>query len=170
MKKRIFYCFVLSVAMTGMTSCGSKSSKTAEETDIVEDTTTITEAMVDTATVPEIPMDSPSGMEDIVTVPETGELNIEVSPGKRKTREVGEGWNATMTLTVKNLSDSPVSGSDYSISYKSKEWGGGSEDPYSKTVTKSANGIDLGPNETGHITISRMNSDKFYDFKVKDKR
>lgn len=97
------------------------------------------------------------------------ELNIQITPGKMNTKERGEGWTATMTVTLKNLTDSPVSGNDYSISYKSKEWGGGTEDPKSKTVTKTAKGIDLGPNETGHITISRQDADKFYDFKIKRK-
>lgn len=168
MKKRILYSFALSIVLAGMMSCGSKTSK--EEKDSLDEIER--REAVDTAedVAPSAEPNSPAGMADVVAPEETGELNIEVTPGKMKTREVGEGWSATMTITVKNLSDSPVSGSDYSISYKSKEWGGGSENPVSKTVTKSVNGIDLGPNESGHITITRRDSDKFYDFKVKDKR
>ena len=102
---------------------------------------------------------------------EKKEINIQITPGKLRTIEsdYSESWTATMTVTLKNLTDSPVSGNDYSISYKSKEWGGGSEDPTSKTVTRTEKGINLGPNEVGHITISRKDADKFYDFKIKRK-
>lgn len=93
---------------------------------------------------------------------------VSVTPGKlnKKNYSGAEGWNASMTLTVKNSSDKSISGSDYSITYKCKEWDGGSEDPYLITSTLHAKGVDISPNGSAQINISRGDADKFYDFKV----
>lgn len=93
---------------------------------------------------------------------------IKVTPGKlnQKYSDYAEGWTSTMKVTLQNLSSEPISGADYTVSYKSKEWGGGSANPKSITKSLSANGIDLGPNASGSITISRNDADKFLDFKI----
>lgn len=98
-----------------------------------------------------------------------GEYKIKVTPGKLNTKYYtnAEGWMATMTITVSNLSDTPISGGDYSISYKCLEWEGGTEDPYTVTTNLSVNGIDLAPNSIGQINLSRGDADKFYDFKIR---
>ena len=93
---------------------------------------------------------------------------VSVTPGKlnKKYSDYSEGWTTTMTITLTNNSDTSVSGNDYSVSYKSKEWGGGSEDPYLRTVSKSAKGIDLGPHESGTINLSTYDSDGFSGFQI----
>ena len=75
-----------------------------------------------------------------------------------------------MTLTVTNQSDSPVSGKDYYIAYKCKEDDGTSESSQTYTSNLKANGIDLAPGASGHITLKRQSAYKFYDFKVKPKK
>ena len=178
MNKRILFSLAISFGLVGMISCGGNKSKLESPTGESSELGTVYE---DTSVTPapeadaEVPQDTPALAEDSAASDansaDNGQLNIKVTPGKIKKKyyETAEGWKATMTVTVTNLSNSPVSGKDYKISYKSKEWGGGSEDPKAYTTTRSTNGIDLAPNGSGHITISRQDADKFYDFKVKRK-
>lgn len=135
-------------------------------TDTASQDSKVMEGVADTVVVEENVQAKPEKKAEVAA--EKEKINIKITPGKLKKdfSDYSESWKSTMTVTLKNLSSSPVSGKDYTISYKSKEWGAGSENPKSKTVTRTAKGIDLGPNATGHITITRTDADKFSDFKI----
>lgn len=96
---------------------------------------------------------------------------IKISPGKYKNiwkPQWGEGSKGSITVTLTNLSDQAISGSDYSITYKTYESNGytdSSRRNYTKNNTHK--GIDLGPNKSGTITLSEWETYKFYDFKIK---
>ena len=100
-----------------------------------------------------------------------GEYVIQVKPGKYKNiwkPSYGEGSQGTITVTLTNLSDQPISGSDYSIAYKTYESNGYTD--YSRrnyTVNNTHKGIDLKPNGSGTIKLTRWETYKFHSFQIK---
>lgn len=187
MKKTILLSVTVGLSLTGMVSCGSNKSQN-ENMPLPDDTAQQVESVytpaIDSAVTepvaaePTVAPDTLGLTAAAATTEETkkptsnnGKFDIKVTPGKLKTKhyEGAEAFDAVMTLTVTNQSDSPVSGKDYYIAYKCKEDDGTSESSQTYTSNLKANGIDLGPGASGHITIKRQSAYKFYDFKVKRK-
>lgn len=80
----------------------------------------------------------------------------------------GEASQGSVTITLSNLSDSPISGNDYYITYMTRESNGLTDNgrrDYNKA--NKHNGIDLEPKGSCSITLSKMETYKFFDFEVK---
>lgn len=176
--------------VVSMASCDSNKSQ-LDKASIVDDSTQYVETSVAPAvdstqnvqtsgiqaadsTIPAPAVNEVSLSEDTIKKTSNNrELNIKITPGKMKNKynEFAEGWKASMTISVTNLSDSPVSASDYTITYKCKESNGYTDDSErTYTTNLTHKGVNLGPKETKKITISRGEAYKFYDFKVKSKK
>lgn len=132
-------------------------------------------SIIDSANM-NIPLESASDSTIIDTKGHTspsvnGELNIKINPGKMKFKDIegAEAFYGLMTLTLTNLSDTPIAGKDYYISYKAKAYDGTSDDAEEYVVTLKAKGINLGSGESGKITLKRQDANKLYDFKIKRK-
>ena len=184
MKRKIILSIAIGLGMVGMmVSCGGNKSRlegvnpsevtadTAQPAAAVEAPASDSSAAAPTAET--LTPDTEAATDTAKKTSNNGELNIKITPGKMKTKhyEYAEGWKASMTITVANLSGTPVSASDYTIAYKCRESNGYTDDSertYTSNLTHK--GIDLGPNETKKITISRGEAYKFYDFKVKPKK
>lgn len=98
----------------------------------------------------------------------SGDCVIQIKPGKLKSTYRGEAQKGSMTVTLTNLSDSPISRSDYTIAYKTNESNGYTDNSrrnYTKNNTHK--GIDLKPNGSGTIDLSKWETYKFYNFEVK---
>lgn len=99
-----------------------------------------------------------------------GRYKIKITPGK--TKELwkdmwGEAFKGTVTVTLTNLTDTPISADDYSISYKARESNGYTDETqrsYTKSHTRK--GISLGPRETGKITLTDWLTEKYFDFEI----
>ena len=96
---------------------------------------------------------------------------IQIKHGKCKNlwkSSWGEGSKGTITVTLTNLSDSPISGSDYFITYTTYE-SNGYTDESRRYYTRSNKhkGIDLKPKESGTINLSQWETYKFYNFEIK---
>lgn len=181
MKRKIILSIAVGLGMAGMmASCGG-NKRQYEEGNSSEDTAqpaAAIEAPVSDSngTAPTAEALTPATEAATDTAKKSsnnGELNIKITPGKMKTKynRYAEGWKASMTITVANLSGTPVSASDYTIAYKCRESNGYTDDSQrTYTTNLTHKGIDLGPNETKKLTISRGEAYKFYDFKVKPKK
>ena len=179
MKKKIILSIAVGLGILGMmASCGGNKSK-LEGVTPSEDTiqpapeaeTPVNDTIIPAPAESETSAMSEAPAEERKKASSKGELNIKITPGKMKTKDV-EGWEAfygIMTITLTNLSDSPVSGKDYYIAYKCKEDDGTSENLQEYTTNLKAKGINLAPGASGHINLKRLSAHKFYDFKVKSK-
>ena len=99
---------------------------------------------------------------------DNGDCVIQVKPGKYKSSYRGEAVRGSITVTLTNLSDAPISGSDYVITYKTNESNGYTDNSrrnYTKSNTHK--GIDLKPNGSGTINLSKWETYKFSNFGVK---
>lgn len=101
---------------------------------------------------------------------DNGDYVIQITPGKVKYISKwswGEAWKGSITVTLKNMTDQPISGEDYTIAYKTRE-SNGCTDNSQRWYTKSyvTDGKDLAPKGTETITLSRWVTDKYSDFKV----
>lgn len=100
-----------------------------------------------------------------------GDYVIQIKPGKYKNiwkPNWGEGSKGSITVTLTNLSDAPISGSDYFITYKTNESNGYTDDSRRNyTKNNKRKGIDLNPKESGTINLSEWETYKFYNFEIK---
>lgn len=177
--KQLFMAAAIIAGGAMITSCGGNKNSLEGEA-LNDDTIQSTDIDSGTATADTTNMSSPLDVTPDSTAIDAesqtassgkGELNIKITPGKMKFKDYkgAEAFDGIMTITVTNLSDTPVSGKDYNISYKCKEDDGTSEDPQEEVVNLSEKGIDLGAGESGKITLKRLDAHKFYDFKIKRK-
>lgn len=187
MRKVLLYVATLSLLVAGLISCGGNSSKiNPDEVNQIENTENnykISSETYNDRNLDSISTDLEQQLESKIAQVEADaraaldkaqeqEINIKLIPGKIKSKEIPgtAAWTIYMTLSVKNLSDSPVSGKDYYIAYKCRESNGYTDDSEEfETINLKAKGIDLGPNETGYIHLSRDYGDDFHSFKVKKK-
>ena len=180
MKRNIILSIYIALGLAGMmTSCGDKKSQLESgihSEDTVQPAAPVEAPVSDSGALAPLAEALSSTTEAAINTDKMssnkGELNVKITPGKMKTKDV-EGWEAfygIMTITLTNLSDSPVKGKDYYISYKCREDDGTSENPQIYTSNLKVKGLDLAPGASGHITLKRLSAHKFYDFKVKIKK
>lgn len=98
-----------------------------------------------------------------------GEYKIKIIPGKIRfsyPRNV-EAVKGVITITLENLSDTPISGKDYTISYTAYESNGVTD--YTRRYynrQKRVNGKDLEPKGSTTLTLTAWETFKFFNFKI----